>query len=283
MKALFRTGCLVCFLLSTLTRAESDNTIIWAATDLPGVYGLNTQQDPPELEGFVGAVQNYLFDHLEEEFQLQPVAMRVPRIEREMRVRDNVCTGVLLRTTEREQFLRYSQPYIVIPTQQIVMTLSSWEKQGKPEQQNLEELLTLSDLVGLRVNQRSYGRFIDETLNQHEEHTMEVSGSANAIRMLAGERADYLIEYPAIISELLGEQTDQLRFVTIANTEPFINLAISCSQSELGARFIAAVNAQLPDIVRDPTYQALNLEVAPQQLRSQLSNIYLQQVVSAPH
>ena len=112
---------------------------------------------------------------------------------------------------------------------------------------------------------------------------MTVTGSANAIRMLAGGRADYLIEYPMVISELVGEQTDRLRFVPIINSPPFMNLAISCSQSEQGAAFIAAVNAQLPTLVLDPAYQALNLNAAPRQLRTELDEIYLQQVISAQH
>lgn len=281
MKVLFRTGLLLCFLVSPLTRADTDNTIIWAATSLPGVYGLNDQTDPPQLEGFIGVQQNYLFSQLDSEFQLQPIEMLVPRIERELRIRTNVCTGILLRTAEREAYLRFSQPYMVIPTQQLVMTMSAWERLGRPEQQDLAELLSRSDMVGLRVNQRAYGGYIDRQLANAAGPTMTVSGSANAVRMLAGNRADYLIEYPMVIAESLGEKADQLRLVTIANTEPFVGLTISCSQSELGARFIAAVNAQLPALVVDPAYRALNRDVVPRQLRDDFDKNYRLQVMPA--
>ncbi|PTY35768.1 hypothetical protein BGP77_00090 [Saccharospirillum sp. MSK14-1] len=280
MKVLFRTGCWLCLLLSPLTKAESDQAIIWAATDLPGVYRLNTDATPAQLEGFIGDLQNYLFAHLADTFQLEPVAMLIPRIERELRARDNVCTGILLRTAEREQYLHFSLPYMVIPTPQIVMSSTGWAKLGQPERHSLEDLVNNPALVGLRVNHRAYGRLIDQYLDSATGPIINVTGSANAMRMLAGGRADYLIEYPMVISELLGEQADTLRFVTITHSPPFMNLAISCSQSEQGAAFIAAVNAQLPTLVRDPVYKALNLDAAPRQLQADLDDIYLQQVIS---
>lgn len=280
MKLLFLAGLTTLVLLAPPSRADQGRTIIWAATELPGVFGLSTEDNNAQLEGFIGAVQNYLFDQLPSDFDLQPVSMLIPRIEREMQTRPNVCTGILLRTSEREQYLSFSLPYMVIPTPQIVMTPSSWERLGRPQQLDLSDLVSHPELRGMRVNHRSYGRYIDGQLDAATNLTMTITGSINAIRMLAGGRADYLIEYPVVIAQLLDERTDQLHFVAIAGTAPFMNLAISCSQSELGAAFIAAVNARLPTLVQDPTYQALNLDVVPKQLRAPLAEVYHRQVIS---
>lgn len=281
MKLLFLAGLTTLVLLAPPSRADRGTTIIWAATELPGVFGLSTEDNSAQLEGFIGAMQNYLFDQLPSDFDLQPVSMLIPRIEREMQTRHNVCTGILLHTPEREQYLHFSLPYMVIPTPQIVMTPGSWQRLGRPQQLDLSDLVSHPELRGMRVNHRSYGRYIDGQLDAATNLTMTITGSTNAIRMLAGGRADYLIEYPVVISQLLGERADQLHFVAIANTAPFMNLAISCSQSELGAAFIAAVNARLPTLVQDPAYQALNLDVVPRQLRAPLAEVYHRQVISA--
>ncbi|MFG1496048.1 transporter substrate-binding domain-containing protein [Saccharospirillum sp. HFRX-1] len=281
MKALFLAGFMGLFLLSPPSHADGSKTIIWAATELPGVFGLSAQQENPQLEGLVGAVQNYLLDGLPDDFSLQPVSMLIPRIEREMQSGDNVCTGILLRTAERERYLNFSRPYMVIPTPQVAMTANGWETLGRPQQIELSELLNHPELRGMRVNHRSYGGFIDQQLDAATNLNMTVTGSTNAMRMLAGGRADFLIEYPVVIAQLLADRADQLHFVTISGTAPFLNLAISCSQSELGSAFIAAVDARLPSLVQDPVYLQLNLELAPRQLRAELSEVYHRQVMSA--
>ncbi|WP_108126509.1 transporter substrate-binding domain-containing protein [Saccharospirillum mangrovi] len=259
-------------------RAEPPATIVLAMAELPGVYSVDTESDPPRLSGSIGELQNVLFDSLSDDFQLHPVAMLVPRLLRELQTHDNVCTGILFRTPERETYLYFSHPYIVIPTPQIALTEHGWNLLGRPDDLSLADLVQHPQLQGLRVADRSYGPYADAQLDAAVNPPIVVTGSSNAMRMLAGGRADFLIEYPVVIANTLGEKTDALRFVTIEHSAPFIDVAIACSRSELGAAFVAAVNERLTTLVNDPHYQALNLEVAPKQMQPGLAQLFQQKI-----
>ena len=97
-------------------------------------------------------------------------------------------------------------------------------------------------LEGIRVTNRSYGRYLDADLDRATNLVTEVASSTSAVRMLAGNRADYLIEYPTVISQTLGTEAERLRFVTISDTSPFLEASISCTPSAQGQAFIDAVD-----------------------------------------
>lgn len=283
MQQWYRIGLITAFLLTPLcSQAESPRTIVWAMAELPEVYRLNTEGETPRLEGLIGDLQNYLFASLSDEFDIHPVTMLTPRMLRELQTQDNVCSGILFRTPERESYLHFSHPYMVIPTPQIVLTQRSWDLLGQPEELSLIELAQHPQLLGLRVADRSYGANADTQLNSAVNPPIVVTGSTNAMRMLAGSRADYLIEYPIVVANTLGERADSLHFVAIEHSPPFVDVSIACSRSELGAAFVAAINQRLTTLVDDPIYQALNLNVAPTPMQSGLAQLYHQRI-QAPH
>lgn len=262
-------------------QAELPPTIIWAVGELPGVYQLDNPQSSPRLAGPIGELQNYLFAPLAEDFHIQPVSMLIPRMQRELQSNDNVCTGILYRNAEREAYLHFSQPYMIIPTPQITLTQRGWDLLGQPQALSLADLVKNPELQGLRVSNRTYGRYADSQLDSAATPPITVTGSLNAVRMLAGGRADYLIEYPIVVANTLGQRSDTLHFAAIERTPPFVEVGIACSKSDLGAAFIAAIDERLPALVGDPNYQALNLELAPTHMQPGLMQLY-QQKISAP-
>lgn len=267
-------------LLSFSTLARSETPIVWAVGDLTGLIGLDESTQPAKLTGLIGQLQQQVLSSLPH-YDFQLVLMTVPRMQRELQTHENVCTGIFLRTPEREQFLHYSHPYLLIPIPQVVMSQSGWEHLGRPSQISLQQLLNNDDLNGIRIPNRSYGNAIDTGMDQASNLTLSVTSPTNAIRMLAGGRADYLIEYPTVIAETLSDDADQLHFVSIGNADPFLEGYISCHQSELGAAVIADVNKQLRILTDDPAYQAINHQMAPSQLQPQLTEAYQRRVIDA--
>ncbi|WP_157954411.1 transporter substrate-binding domain-containing protein [Saccharospirillum mangrovi] len=267
-------------MLSLSPLAQAETRIIWAVSELTGLIGLDETGAQPELSGLVGELQQQLLATLPQ-YDVQPVLMSVPRMQRELQTRDNVCTGIFLRTPEREAYLHYSQPYLLIPIPQIVMSRVGWERLGQPTQIPLQDLLSNDQLNGIRVPNRSYGNAIDNGLNQASNLTLNVTSSTNAIRMLAGGRADFLIEYPTVIAQTLGTASDQLHLVSIGNADPFLEGYVSCNQSALGEAFIADVNEQLRRLVSDPAYRAVNAQLAPSQLQPRLADAYQRRVIGA--
>lgn len=278
MKVLYSVCCVLILLAGKPVLAED---IVWAVTELEGVIDLDTHADPPRLTGFVGELQTYLLQHLPERYRITPVPMSVPRMLRELQAHDNVCTGILYSTPQRGAFVHFSRNYMAVPTPQAVMTEAAWQRLGQPERLLLATVVSHPQLRGLKVSNRSYGAYIDNQLDQANNLAPTVNSSANAMRMLAGGRADYLIEYPAVIEQTLGEDADQLHFIELEGFPAFLGIPIACSQSDLGAAFIAEVDARLRSLVSEPTYQAYNLEVAPRALRPGLADAYRRLVLDS--
>lgn len=278
MRLLYRVGFMLMLSISTVALAET--RIIWAVSELNGLIGLDESGDQPELSGLIGQLQQHLLTALPQ-YDVQPVLMSVPRMQRELQRHNNVCTGIFLRTPERQAYLHYSQPYLLIPIPQVVMSQIGWERLGRPVKISLQSLLSNDDLDGIRVPNRSYGNAIDSAMSQATNLTLNVTSSTNAIRMLAGGRADFLIEYPTVIAQTLGAATDQLHLVSIGDADPFLEGYISCNQSELGAAFIEDVNEKLHQLITDPDYRAVNDQLAPSQLQSRLTDAYRHRVIDA--
>lgn len=279
MRTRLCAGLATLCLLAPAAHAE-DRPLVWAVSELHGLINLERTDTESRLTGVVGRLQERLLSTLPET-EVRPVLMSVPRMQRELQARDNVCTGIFLRTPERERFLVFSRPYLVIPTPQIVMSQAGWERLGRPERLPLLRVTGNDQLEGIRVTNRSYGRYLDADLDRATNLVTEVASSTSAIRMLAGNRADYLIEYPTVISQTLGAEAERLRFVTISDTSPFLEASISCTPSAQGQAFIDAVDRQLHSLITDPDYQALIRQLAPAQLQPQLMQAYTRLVLEA--
>ena len=112
MRTRLCAGLATLCLLAPAAHAE-DRPLVWAVSELHGLINLEQSDAESRLTGVVGRLQERLLSTLPET-EVRPVLMSVPRMQRELQARDNVCTGIFLRTPERERFLVFSRPYLVI-------------------------------------------------------------------------------------------------------------------------------------------------------------------------
>ena len=173
----------------------------------------------------------------------------------DMKTKPNVCNPNLLKTPEREAFIEFSQPFSLIIPNGIVTTRTRYDKFKPYLTKNGE--LRLDDLlahgqhrIGL-INNRSYGAGIDAVIKKyagtktvvdipslnypvsrllklahHEDYDL-VPGHAPELRYLARES---------------GLNESDFIFLTVAEESALVPTYIGCSKSDIGKKFIAAIN-----------------------------------------
>lgn len=100
-----------------------------------------------------------------------------------------ICAVGWFKTTEREQFARFSLPlYHDLPT--AVVTRA--ELTFSPPQPTVTQLLSLPNLIPLTKSAYSYGSHIDQALQEHASAVVTTSGTtAQMLEMVAADKADY--------------------------------------------------------------------------------------------
>lgn len=279
MNLLHFAGVGLFLLLANLALAD-DRKITWAVIAVDGVIDLEPNSDSPRMTGIVGDLQSQLLSELEGDFTIWPVPMSIPRMHREISSQSNVCTGLMFATPERAARLHISRNYMAMPAPQIVMATEKWQQLGRPTRMSMSDLVTNPDLRGLQVVDRAFGPYIDGQMDQATNLNPPVSTYGNAVQMLIRDRADYLIEYPALIKLAMGSDSGSLRFLELEGMPTYLGIGVSCSASDLGAEFVAAVNHRLDTLARDPYYQSLNIDMAPEALRIGLTEAYTRLILA---
>ena len=235
-------------------QTQNTQKIVWLYPDVPP---FNIDQGPNRGKGSIDLIEMFLTNALPEYQHLRDVASFV-RTRNEIVAKDNICTAALLLYKDREAFIEYSIPYMVVLPVKLIIKKSDRYKVipylNQQGQVDIQDLL-FSGLFKLGVSKgRRYGnKNLDEVIQNpvkpnsiYIRHgTDQLSG---LLQMLtAVDRAIHgVLGYPdeaAYFSGQLDISMDSLELFPIKDDPEYNSVHIGCSKkSALGKAIIAKLN-----------------------------------------
>lgn len=164
--------------------------------------------------------------------------------------KENHCTFGLRYTPERDKRTYFSQPAGLLPNVAI-NSLQQHEKLNrfKPTEAVLvQNLVKLPELVGLIENDRAYPAVVAAEINKAGSNLSSSSmASMNPAQLLAAKRVDYVVDYPNRLRYFSMEagQDIRMKFSPIAEIPAFSYTYVSCSKTQQGKDWIAAIDTAL--------------------------------------
>lgn len=250
-------GLLWCCLHSATALAEGQ--IDWFVRDWPPV---NIVEGPLQGQGAYDLMLNMLTAGLPQyrhSLHLSSLTMRQQMMQQHI----PHCLFGLLKTTQRQTFLRFSDPIIAIPNLQIVALADHpiWQ-QLAAEQSVSVRWLAERKLLGLAEQGRTYPAPLD-TLSK--DFLLVTATETPLLQLLQAGRADYLLEYPDRV-HYLARQYPQLRWrsMPVAELPVVTEVYVACSLTEQSKTQISDINQQLTVLRQNDAFrQALLRWLSP--------------------
>ena len=248
-------------LISCASLASERQEIIWLSDDEN--YVKNFRQTT--ADNIDSDTNNLLLAKLKQ-FDIRLQYTPLGRIEKLMTSGENYCIANRLKNSARVKENIFSLPLNLFvglrlySTQSVAPTLMS----STGELNSLHDLfLTQPENLLLVSRGRSYGDILDQQIADiTEKNLYMLSGQSYvkaAFEMLAHNRVDYIIEYPAEVTIMLRKYPRELNLnsVSINGSKNYVIGYLACNKSALGQKFIDYVNSQLKDLYQSEAfYQA---------------------------
>lgn len=248
-------------LISFASLASERQEIIWLSDDEN--YVKNFRQ--PMADNIDSDTNNLLLAKIKQ-YDIRLQYTPLGRIEKLMTSGDNYCIANRLKNATRIKENLFSLPVNLFvglrlySSQAIEPTLIN----ATGELNSLHDLfLAKPENVLLVSRGRSYGDILDQQVGEIAEKNIYVlSGQSYiqaAFEMLAHNRVDYIIEYPAEVTMMLRKHPRALNVnsVSIKGSKNYVIGYLACNKSAIGEKFIAYVNTLLKDLYQSEAfYQA---------------------------
>ena len=245
------TVLLISPVLSPVSAATGDEAqITWYRADFPPV---SMPSGEHAEQGFFDKTMHLLIDNLHE-YSHQFRTANFKRIMLEIEKKNNVCCPSLYKTKERERFVSFSIPAMVVLPNGIISSLkhrsklaSHLDADGKL---SLESLLK-DDRITIGIsNGRKYSGGIDQILDRHagQKNILVRSGDdvfRGLMNMMHMGRIDCLIGYPVEAGYFTRENEELNDFVYYPikeSTVPFTVGHIGCPNNEWGNTIIKKID-----------------------------------------
>ncbi len=241
---------------------SSNQTITWYRADFPPV---TIVEGPNAGLGFFDRVTDLLSDQLPDYDHRHQVA-NFKRIIIELKNKKNVCCPSLYKTRERDTFISFSIPAMVVLPNVLITQKSLKDKLGPYLDRNKRVGLTgLLENKNIRLgisNGRKYSGGIDEVLSQFQgaENISIRSGEdvfKGLLDMLFLGRIDCIIGYPIEASYFLKGKPEfnKLQIYFIAENKIDFTIGhVGCPKTEWGEKIIERVNQVLIEHRQTPEY-----------------------------
>lgn len=247
------------FLLSFITQEiatasdnskQPENQITWYRADFPPVTILQGQHAD---SGFFDKTMFFLINHLPGYTHKFKTA-NFKRIIEELKNNKNVCCPSLYKTADRERFIAFSAPAMVVLPNGIITSKNNLEKLRPHIDQNgmisLRSLLQDNSITtGISIG-RIYSGGIDQILSEFKgKKNIFVHSGQNVffdlLSMMYKGRIDCLIGYPAEAEYFTknNETFSNQRYIPIKeSTVDFTIGYIGCSNNEWGREIIKQID-----------------------------------------
>jgi len=229
---------------------EPEKQITWYRADFPPV---TIPQGTHIDQGFFDKTMLLLIEHLPEHTHNFEVA-NFKRIMLELKKNQNVCCPSLYKTKEREEFVAFSEPAMIVLPNGLITSEKGREKLKPHIDANgkisLHSLLKDEKIkIGIS-NGRIYSGGIDQILKQYSGQKNLLIRSGNdvfrgLINMLHMGRIDCLLGYPVEAGYFVRENNklnDFIYYPVQESSVPFTVGHIGCPNNEWGRNIIREVN-----------------------------------------
>lgn len=202
-------------------------------------------------------------------------------IQLRIRAGEQVCSPAYIRTPEREQFMAFSLPDLLLPPNGITVRRADLARFGDGGPVSLAALLKDSSLRLGVAKGRSYGEAIDAILLQHKQakHVYSRFGDdiyASLFELLNRQGVDYILGYPYEAAFHARSRNLEGSFVSLPLQESpaMIEAHVACPKTPWGASVIAAIDAALRGLRGTAEHRALVERWIGPELRSDYRRAY---------
>ena len=236
--------------LSAEVTASDLGEILWYRAYFPPVTIPDGQNRD---RGFFDRAMNYVIDRLPEYTHNFRTA-NFKRIVAEIRKGNNVCCPSLYKTEEREQYIAFSLPAMVVLPNGVVTMRSRSDKFSQylddTGKISLADLLANKDLTLGISNGRVYSGGIDEVLAQYENSANILVRSGDDVfrglmSMMQLGRVDYILGYPTeamYFSDSAGKSRNYMYFPVRESGVSFTLGHFGCSKTTYGNEIIRKID-----------------------------------------
>ena len=237
--------------------AQQRDNILWTVNNFaPYIFTTG----PDKGEGIIDQAMDYLVKRLTD-FDVQQVPALIERSLEMMKTLPNVCSGTLLKNPEREKAadfsshpLVWSLPNGVITTRERLDGLTPYL--NDKGELRLDQVLAAGGYKLAADPNRSYGPNIDAMVRNPAYQPVLVRSNvmptfqSKLLKLVNRAEYDLIIGYAVEIkgaTARLDIKEGAIAFLPIAGEPGLRPLALACSKSDVGRRFIAAADKLLAD------------------------------------
>lgn len=238
--------------------AQDPREITWLAMEFPPFF---VQEGDQAGNGIADQVTRVLREHMTGWRHREEVA-NTARIVVSLRAGEQVCSAAYIRTPQREEFMEFSIPDLLLPPNGITIRRKDLEKFGGGGPVSLASLLENPSLRLGIAQGRSYGEEIDAILRRHKQDRYVYSRLGEDIYeslfdMLIRDGVDYILGYPyeaAFHARKRGRE-DEIMSLPVRENPEMILAHVVCPRNEWGRTTIAAIDEVLREVRPTPEYR----------------------------
>lgn len=232
-----------------LDSPEESLEILWYRAYFPPV---TVPSGPDENKGFFDRAMNFVIDQLDEyDHNFHTANFR--RIILEFKDGKNGCCPSFYKTSEREEFISFSIPAMIVLPNGIITSRKNREALlpyvNDDGEISLTKLLTNPDLTLGISSGRVYSNGLDEVISQHNGDNIHARSGDDVFQglmsMLYLGRVNYIIGYPTEAGYFAQEQQhySDYSFFPIAESKvPYTLGYFGCTKSAWGDKIIERID-----------------------------------------
>ncbi len=250
------------FALSLQGFAQEKDSITWIESDFPPVWIF---EGPDKGKGGADLIQELLMGKLDQ-YEHIKITTNNTRFHKMAQGGDKVCSCATFKTEDREKFMYFNKiPSSFIFANGIITKRSKSQFFGNAQSISLDGILQNQELILGLGSDRKYGSRIDSVLKKYENNKNIYRRASSdltkgLVTMLLSDRVDYLIGFDWELQYLVrknwsAEKADQLIFLPIQETTPYLISYIACAKTPWGQEVVRQIDDVLEKVVEKEEYR----------------------------
>ena len=188
---------------------------------------------------------------------------------------NNFCSGNLIKTTEREEFLYFSEPYdFILPNHLIIKKDNLKLFQPYIDDKGLisiEQLLKNDNITLGLVKDRVYAPSLTPLLlsSKNIDFTIGLSDQETILKKLSSNRVSATIEYPAVVEFTLKDNKMSLDYIAIPikGLDSYTPVRFSFPKNKWGKDMVEKINPLISDFIKTKEFETLTLKWHPEKYK----------------
>ncbi len=239
------------FILPQKISAKDQLQIIWKNFNYPP---MSISHGPLQDQGYTDLMQKYLINNLKNYQHVREVSI-IQRTIKEMKTNRVVCNTSLLKTTQRLDYIAFSDPaYLIHPVGAIVASEKRKEFETYINKDNIldfDQVIASGQFNIAIMEHRAYGKDIQTILDLHQK-SPNLQRYKNSLQsnmlyklLLHGSRVDLILGYPVelvYLARKLDASLNKYTFLPISSHEYMMEGYIGCTKSYQGTEIIKKIN-----------------------------------------